>query len=64
MGGIFKAPKIKAPEPPPPPPTVDEDAIGEDLQRRMRARKGRAASVLSGKDQGSGGVATKMLLGQ
>jgi len=67
MGSLnpFKRPKINIPEPPAA-PTVDEARQSQDITDRMRKRRGRAASVLTGPkgDPAAPATAAKQLLGQ
>lgn len=72
MGGVFSKPKMPAmpaPAPVVPTPTVDQSRMDQDRADIMRRRRGRAATVLAGKDGGgsdlpAGAVAAKSLLGQ
>lgn len=47
MGAFSSPPKPKVPKVPRP-PVVDETRIDEDAQRRLRERRGYAASLLTG----------------
>lgn len=66
MGSLnpFKRPKINVPEPPPT-PTIDQARQSQDITDRMRRRRGRAASVLTGPqgDPTAPATAAKTLLG-
>lgn len=66
-GGGQQAAAPPAPIPPPPPPTVeDADQRSEQEAARMRARAGRASTILTGKADGDSSqptTATKQLLG-
>lgn len=56
MSRLFKAPSVPDPpkiEPPLPVPTIDDAGKARELQDRLRRRRGRAASVLTG-SSGSG----------
>ena len=48
MSALFKTPKIPKPEAPPPIPTVDDAALRRNEQLRLRKRRGRAATLMSG----------------
>lgn len=50
-------------EPPPPPAIEDTDAKDQDYQDALRRRRGRAASVLTQRDQAAPVTASKSLLG-
>lgn len=58
-------PDIPQPEAPSKPPTIDDAAKRQAEQDRLRRRRGRAASILTG-PQGAGtpSTATKTLLGE
>lgn len=63
MSGLFKSkmPKIELP---PPSPTTDEAKAREIESKRLRMRRGRAASMMSTPEsRAAGGVATTRLLG-
>jgi hypothetical protein len=69
MGGIFSKPKTPPPPKPvemPQTPRVDEQALERDRSDMLKRRRGRAATILTGQNEGSaaGSVATKTLLGQ
>lgn len=57
-------PKIPTPEPPPAPPTIDEATKRQEEEAKLRRRRGRASTILTG-PQGAGTpvTATKTLLG-
>lgn len=59
---LVSPPTIKVPKPPGA-PTIDDAARREDMERRLRSRRGRAATVLAGATGKQPGVATKTLLG-
>jgi hypothetical protein len=67
MSGLFKKPKppkVPAPEPPPSPIMVDQDRVARDTQDRLRRRRGRASTVLSGGlGDSAGTVGLKKALG-
>lgn len=62
MGGLFSKPKIPKP---PPVPTIDETRQNQDILDRIRRRRGRAATILTGPqgDTSTPLTATKKLLG-
>lgn len=73
MGAVFKKPKVPAPPPPPtppPPPVVEDTAARAQADAdALRRRKGRAATLLTGRsntggDTGGVTTGTKQLLGQ
>lgn len=61
---LFKPPKIKIPDPPPV-PTIDEARQQQEMNDRMRRRRGRAANQLTGPqgDRSTPSVSAKKLLG-
>lgn len=59
----FLRPKIKTPEPPAPPVVEDTDATKQEYEDMLRRRRGRASSILTGKDQAGPATAAKTLLG-
>lgn len=59
----FMSPKISAPPPPIPPVVEDTEGAKQDYQDRMRARRGRAASILTKAVQPAPQTAAKALLG-
>ncbi len=68
MSGLFggKTPKMPVPVQPPPAPTIDEASASRDVADRATRRKGRAAALFAGKNEGSRGAAgpaTKTLTG-
>jgi hypothetical protein len=52
MFGKPKIPKQTPPEPPPPPITVNEDVVSRQGLDRIRRKKGRASTLLSGGNPG------------
>lgn len=57
-----KAPKIT---PPPPPPTINQAIIDTEKNDLAARRRGRGAGIFSNvMSRATGGVATKMMLGQ
>lgn len=46
--GAFSPPKPKVPKAPAPPPTIDDSVALQEAQARIRERRGRAASMLTG----------------
>lgn len=59
-----KAPKMPPPPaPPPPPPTMDETMTAQTEADRLRARRGRAATILAGDQGGQVTTGTQKLLG-
>ncbi len=67
MASLFSKPKVPKPtpaEPAPSPITVDEDRVSRDTQDRLRRRRGRASTLLSGGNaQGAGSLGLKTALG-
>lgn len=67
MSSLFSKPKVPKPtpaEPAPSPITVNEDRVAQETQDRLRRRRGRAATLLSGGNApASGTVAIKTALG-
>ncbi len=68
MSGLFSSPKIPAPPPPPAPPpvrTMDDARQRQQAQDVMAARRGRAATILTGPmgDLAAPPTGTKTLLG-
>lgn len=63
--GPLKKPKIKIPKPDPV-PTVDEAAQNQDMLDKLRRRRGRASTIMTGPlgDTSSPSVAVKKALGQ
>jgi hypothetical protein len=60
----FLRPKIQS-TPAPPPPTIEDTAgAQQDYQDQLRRRKGRAASILTDRNQAPPQTAAKQLLGQ
>jgi hypothetical protein len=63
MSGLFK-PKMPKIEMPPPAPTTDEAKVREIESKRLRMRRGRAASMMTTPEsRAAGGVGTTRLLG-
>jgi len=60
----FLRPKVSTAPAPPPPTVEDTDGAQQDYQDQLRRRKGRAASVLTERDQPAPQTASKQLLGQ
>jgi hypothetical protein len=67
MSGLFKKPKpqkIPAPEPPPSPIMVDTDRVSRENTDRLRRKRGRASTILSGGlGDSAGAVGLKKALG-
>ncbi len=67
MASLFSKPRVPKPtpaEPAPSPITVDEDRISRDTQDRLRRRRGRASTLLSGGNApNAGSVGMKVALG-
>ena len=64
MASLFSKPKIPKPIPPEPAPaplSVNDDLISQQTQDRLRRRKGRASTLLSG--GGEPNVGLKQALG-
>lgn len=67
MSSLFSTPKIPKPIPPEPAPspiTVNDDQVALETQDRLRKRRGRASTILSGGvAPASGGLAVKKAMG-
>lgn len=50
MGGMFSTPKVKEPPPAPiePPPAVEDTGVEESERRRIKKRRGRETTFLTG----------------
>jgi hypothetical protein len=60
----FMRPKVSS-APAPPPPTIEDTAgAQQDYQDALRRRRGRAASILTDRNQAAPQTASKQLLGQ